>query len=82
MHRQPLHRSPRVRATLYIAADVLEAARDAAVHLAGFPAHLNLAKLAEDALRAEVRRLQDRYNGGREFPPRQENLRGGRPIAA
>jgi hypothetical protein len=73
---------PKVRATLYLPADVLNAARNAAVHLAGYPARLTLAKLAENALRAEIARLQDKYNGGAEFPERGEDLKGGRPIAA
>jgi len=62
--------------------DVLEQARDAAVHLAGFPARLTLTKLAENALRAELQRLKVLYNAGEDFPRRDEDLRGGRPIAA
>ena len=72
----------RVRATLYLSSELLEQARDATVYLAGYPARLTLARLAEDALRSELRRLKDQYNNGQEFPARQENLRGGRPIAA
>jgi hypothetical protein len=72
----------KVRATLYLPLDVLEEARDAAVYLAGFPARLTLTGLAENALRAELQRLKDRYNGGRDFPRRDEDLKGGRPIAA
>jgi hypothetical protein len=72
----------KVRATLYLSADTLEEARDAAVHLAGYPARLTLTKLVEDALRAELARLRDRHNGGRAFPRRSEDLKGGRPIAA
>jgi hypothetical protein len=52
------------------------------VHLAGFPARLTLTKLAENALRAELARLKEKYNGGAEFPDRGEDLKGGRPIAA
>jgi hypothetical protein len=74
--------SPKVRATLYVSAEVLNEARNAAVHLAGYPARLTLAKLAEDALRAELARLKDKYNGGQDFPERGEDLKGGRPIAA
>ena len=74
--------SPKVRATLYLSAEVLDEARNAAVHLAGYPARLTLTKLAEDALRNELQRLKDRYNGGQNFPDRSEDLRGGRPIAA
>jgi CelD/BcsL family acetyltransferase involved in cellulose biosynthesis len=40
-----------VRATLYLSADVLDQARNATVHLAGYPARLTLAKLADNALR-------------------------------
>jgi hypothetical protein len=74
--------APKVRATLYLSADVLDEARNAAVHLAGYPAHLTLTKLAENALRAELHRLKLLYNGGRDFPRRSEDLKGGRPIAA
>ena len=72
----------KVRATLYLPHAVLEEARNAASHLAGYPARMTLTKLAEVALRAELRRLKDRYNDGRDFPSRGEELRGGRPIAA
>lgn len=74
--------SPKVRATLYLSAAVLNEARNAAVHLAGYPARLTLTKLAEEAMRRELERLKDRYNGGQDFPDRTEELRGGRPIAA
>ena len=75
-------RTPKIRATLYLPKDVLEEARDAAIHLAGYPARMSLTKLAETALRNELRRLKDVYNDGRDFPPRSEDLKGGRPIAA
>lgn len=74
--------SPKVRATLYISADLLNEARNAAVFLAGYPARLTLTKLAEEALREELRRLKALYNAGEDFPQRDEDLRGGRPIAA
>jgi hypothetical protein len=75
-------RSPKVRATLYLPVDVLDEARDAAVFLAGYPVRLTLTKLVETALRAELRRLKDAHNDGEGFPPRTEELKGGRPIAA
>ena len=78
----PHHAVPKVRATLYIPLDVIEEARNAAVHLAGNPVRLTLTKLAEDALRGELQRLKRLYNDGKDFPPRTENLKGGRPIAA
>ena len=79
MHSRP---PEKVRATLYLSQEILDEARNAAVHLAGFPARLTLTKLAENALRAELERLKRLYNEGRNFPPRDEELRGGRPIAA
>ncbi len=72
----------KVRATIYLPREVLDEARDAAVHLAGYPARLTLTQFAENAFRAELRRLQMLYNNGQPFPRRDEELRGGRPIAA
>jgi hypothetical protein len=74
--------SPKIRATLYLPQDLLDEARDAAVHLGGFPLRLTLTKFAERAFRAELQRLKDTYNAGCNFPPREEDLKGGRPIAA
>ncbi len=83
MHR-PNHAQgfPKVRATLYLPADLLDEARNAAVYLAGYPVRLTLTQLAEQALRAELRRLKDAHNHGKDFPPRSGELKGGRPIAA
>jgi hypothetical protein len=74
--------APKVRATLYLPLDLLEEARNAAAHLGGYPLRLTLTKFAERAFRAELQRLKDTYNGGCDFPPREEDLKGGRPIAA
>ncbi len=79
--QQPTNKA-KIRATIYLPQDVLDEARDAAVHLAGYPARLTLTQLAENAFRAELRRLKTLYNNGQDFPPRDEELRGGRPIAA
>lgn len=73
---------PKVRATLYLSAEVLDEARNAAVYLAGYPARLTLTSLVETAVRAELQRLKDRYLDGKDFPHRQADLKGGRPIAA
>jgi hypothetical protein len=95
-NRSPVHRTrafhmsvfpgkrhpAKVRATLYLSADLLNEARNAAVFLAGHPVRLTLTKLAEDALREQLEQLKRQYNGGEEFPQRGEDLRGGRPIAA
>ena len=72
----------KVRATLYLTTEVLEEARNATVHLAGNPVRLTLTKLADNALAAELKRLKDLHNDGKDFPPRSEDLKGGRPIAA
>lgn len=82
MPKFPHQPVPKVRATLYVSVDVLDEARNAAFHLAGFPARLTLTKLVENALRAELERLKDAYLNGCEFPPRSEDLKGGRPLAA
>jgi len=79
---RPLKPTAKIRATLYLTYDLLDEARNAAVHLAGYPARLTLTKLVENALHEELRRLKDRYNHGMDFPPRDEDLKGGRPIAA
>ena len=74
--------SGKVRATLYLPADLLDEARNATVFLAGYPLRLTLTGLLEQALRAELTRLKNAHNSGKEFPPRTEELKGGRPIAA
>ncbi len=74
--------SPKVRATLYLPTEVLDEARNAAVFLAGYPARMTLTRLVENAVRVELGRLKETYNDGNDFPPRTEDLKGGRPIAA
>jgi hypothetical protein len=74
--------APKIRATLYLPPDVLEEARDAVMHLAGGPVRLTLTKLAEESLRRELQRLKDLFHHGKDFPPRSEDLKGGRPLAA
>jgi len=61
---------PKARMTLRLPAELLEAVRDAAAHLAGPPNYLTIAALAERALRAELERLSADHNHGRPFPPR------------
>ena len=81
MHDRP-SQNRKVRATLYLPEDLLDEARNAVVHLAGYPARMTLSKLTERAFRAELERLKQLYNGGEDFPPREQDLTGGRPIAA
>lgn len=75
-------RGPKMRATLYVSAELLNEARNAAVYLAGYPARMTLTKLVERALSEELARLKAQYHDGSDFPQRHEDLRGGRPIAA
>ncbi|MBI2421749.1 MAG: hypothetical protein HYV27_02885 [Candidatus Hydrogenedentes bacterium] len=70
----------KVRATFHVSADILEEARNAVVYLAGPPTRLTLADLAENALKRELERLKKAHNSGKEFPARNGDLRGGRPI--
>lgn len=72
----------KVRATLYVPAELLNEARDATVFLAGHPVRLTLTRFVEEAFRAELERLKSQYNAGQSFPQRNEDLKGGRPIAA
>jgi len=70
----------KVRATFHISESLLQEARNAVVYLAGPPTRLTLADLAENALKRELERLKKAHNSGKEFPARNGELRGGRPI--
>lgn len=72
----------KVRATFHIPKDLLEQARDTVVALSGPPTRLTLAALAERALRAELDRLKKKHNKGANFPAREADLKGGRPIGS
>lgn len=77
-------RQRKVRATFHIPEDLLNEARNTVVALSGPPHRMTLAKLAETALRHELDRLRDEREGshrGNEFPQREHDLRGGRPIS-
>src|SRR4051794_33201884 len=72
----------KVRATFHLPAELIEEVRDAVVFLSGPPNRLTLALLAENALRRELGRLKQVHNAGGNFPRREEDLRGGRPIGS
>ncbi len=78
----PYEHTRKVRATIYLPIDVLDEARDAAVYLAGYPTRLTLTQFAENAFRAELAKLKSLHLDGNNFPLREGQLRGGRPIAA
>lgn len=79
-------RSPparKVRATFHLPEPLLNEARNAVVALSGPPHRMTLARLAEVAIRHELERLRmDRHGRqrGRDFPQRESELHGGRPI--
>jgi hypothetical protein len=72
----------KVRATFYLAADLMEELRNATVQLSGPPVFMNLAKLAENAFRNELARIKKEYHGVKDFPQRPQAVRTGRPITA
>ena len=74
--------APKVRATFHLPQDLLDETRDAVVHLSGPPVRLTLAALAEKALRKELARLKKAHNKGKDFPRRNGDLKGGRPIGS
>jgi hypothetical protein len=76
----PKFRTPKVRATFHLPEVLFEACRNAVVALSGPPVRLTLARLAEDALRRELERLKKEHHRGQPFPPREGELKGGRPI--
>ena len=67
---------PKVRATFHLPLDVFDQARDAVYWTPG----LTLAELCEKGLRAELAKLEKR--NGKPFPPREAELKGGRPVGS
>lgn len=78
----PSARTPKVRATFHLPADLVDECRNAVVWLAGPQERLTMARLAENALRSELDRLRKKHTKGKPFPERTEELRGGRPIGS
>ena len=70
----------KVRATYYLTADVANRARNAATALMGPPTFETLAGIVERGVAAEVRRLEKAHNGGKPFPKRAAELKGGRRL--
>jgi hypothetical protein len=70
----------KVRATYYIGRDVSDRARNAATALMGPPEFLTLAAIVERGVAAEVKRLEKAHNGGKPFPERAAELKGGRRL--
>lgn len=71
------------RATFHLPGDLLERVRNTVVALSGPPELLTMSKFAENALRRELKRLENRRPGdqrGKPFGERQGQVRKGRPI--
>lgn len=58
----------KVSATFSISEDTHQACKNAVAFLAGYPVHLNLSRLAEEALQEKIASLQSEYNKGQPFP--------------
>ena len=69
------------KVTVDLDADLLEEVKDAVVHLSGPPYRLTIRALIERATVEELRRLREEVLGGRQSPPRQQELRAGRPVS-
>jgi hypothetical protein len=70
----------KVRATYYLTAEVANRARNAATALMGPPTFETLAAIVERGVAAEVKRLEKAHNGGKPFPARAAELKGGRRL--
>lgn len=75
-------RQKKQKVTYLIPPDLVDALRNAALFCGGHPAYLNLSRIVENGLRAELRKLEKKYNGGEPFPQRPHDLVGGRPAGS
>ena len=70
----PSARTEKERLTVHIPVDLIDRVKNAVYWTPG----LTLARLAETALGKEIEELEKK--NGEPFPPRREELRGGRPL--
>lgn len=70
----------KVRVAFYLSAGLAEEIRNCVVHLSGPPQRLTMTALAEEAFREKLSCLQTACTHGEPFPPREGELKGGRPI--
>ncbi len=68
------------RLTVHLPVDLIDRAKNAVVALSGPPTRLTLAGFAEGAFLRELERLEAEHRRGKAFPPREGELKGGRPI--
>jgi len=64
------------RMTFHLPRGLMERLRNAVYWT---PAGVTLSSLAREALTAAVERIEEKYNDGEPFPPRDDELTGGRP---
>ena len=67
------------RMTVIIPYEEQERLRNAVSFLAGPPEWLNVSKVVRKSVNAELDRLETKYNKGKPFPKRPQEIRGGRP---
>jgi len=72
----------KVKVPFNLPCDLAERVRDAVYALSGPPYCLSLAAFAEQALRAELARLEREANKGRQFMARAGRLRPGRRLGS
>ena len=70
------------RATFHLPKELIEAARNTVVALAGPPEYLTMAALAEKGLWKVIHLLEKKHNNGEPFSQRPFDLKGGRPIGS
>lgn len=72
----------KVQISVYIESEVAEAARNAVIATTSYSkGYRSLSELVSEALAEKVGRLEKQFNNGRPFPPREHELRAGRPLA-
>jgi hypothetical protein len=71
---EALRKVPKERLTIHLPVDLINEVKDAVYWTPG----LTLAGLGDEAFRAIVERMKAERGGP--FPPRREELRGGRPL--
>ncbi len=69
------------KVTVDLGAALLDDVGNTVDYLSGPPYRLTIRALIERAVEEELRRLREEVLGGRHFPPREQDLRAGRPVS-